>query len=977
MSASNHQFPLATALKRILDSQIPDLVKGQSTALLDEVTPVTAELLKFWFGEDYCIQRDLNFHSGQRAAILHIIYAHEVIKSNTLEGLYRQLAADSLLEGGTLGEVTRRQNKHPKYAAKMATGTGKTWVLNALLVWQFLNNLEYPDDRRFTSNFLVVAPGLIVYDRLLDSFMGKERGGKRVFELSDMYLNAEIFVPDNYREQVFGFVQSSVVTKAEIGRKTTGRGQIAITNWHLLAGVEDPEFIPSVDAPGENIDAKAAVESFFPISPGTTSRNTLEALDRAYMRGGPLDSLKELSSLMVFNDEAHHIHAIKRGEQVDEVQWQKSLTEIGSLKGDRFIQVDFSATPYNEQGSGVKKDKKYFPHIVVDFDLREAMNLGLVKALALDKRKEIAALPLDFKAERDDQNNTTGLSTGQRIMLRAGLTKLDMLEQSFSGLDESKHPKLMVICEDTSVTGHVEEFLKMEGLAAEDILTVDSNRKGEMSKADWEATRERLFDVDRYKRPRVIVSVLMLREGFDVNNVCVIVPLRSSQASILLEQTIGRGLRLMWRGDEQIDEMKQETRQRIREKLEPTNSFDVLFIVEHPAFSQFYDELMTEGLVGEVGDGVGTGSIIGDLEIVELRDGYEKFDFQVPMTVRDREEELRTPILDPYQLPKSKVPFEGAKKMVGKGDRFVSEDAQTKTQFGDYRVDGGVMTATGYNDFLSRLTVRVTEALGGGKAQITSSAQKFNSLAHFPMLQTFRPQLLEWIDIYIRNQLFGRVIDPIEDENWRVLLTDMIANEIAGNIATALVRSLVQETVSIAEVNLRSLSEIRALSVRSTTAVDVSKCIYPKLPVPIHGGGLERRFLAWADNDTKLEAICKISEYKHTFVQRPYLKADGMPARYSPDYFCRTESMIYVVETKADSALSDTNVQRKQSAAIAWCEQINDLEPTQRSYRRWAYVLLGEQAVDASIAGNERATDLLDRARLRTRAEEEAAEQLW
>ena len=56
--------------------------------------------------------------------------------------------------------------------------------------------------------------------------------------------------------------------------------------------------------------------------------------------------------------------------------------------------------------------------------------------------------------------------------------------------------------------------------------------------------------------PKVIVSVLMLREGFDVNNICVIVPLRSSQAQILLEQTIGRGLRLMWRGDEQIDELK-------------------------------------------------------------------------------------------------------------------------------------------------------------------------------------------------------------------------------------------------------------------------------------------------------------------------------------------------------------------------------------------------------------------------------------
>lgn len=102
-----------------------------------------------------------------------------------------------------------------------------------------------------------------------------------------------------------------------------------------------------------------------------------------------------------------------------------------------------------------------------------------------------------------------------------------------------------------------------------------------------------------------------------------------------------------------------------------------------------------------------------------------------------------------------------------------------------------------------------------------------------------------------------------------------------------------------------------------------------------------------------------------------------MPARYSPDFFMRTADMTYVVETKADTDLSNQNVQRKQTAAIAWCEQINELEPKDRGYRRWAYVLLGEQSVGASIGANERTSDLLDRARLRTKAEEEAAEQLW
>src|SRR5688572_25383856 len=120
MSPTPDQFPLASALKSIVGEQIPDIVKGQPTALLDDVTPVTAELLKYWFQEDFVQLRPTNFHAGQRSAILHIIYAHEVLKAPNLEHLYRQIATDALLSGDTLGEVTRKQNDHPKYAAKMA-----------------------------------------------------------------------------------------------------------------------------------------------------------------------------------------------------------------------------------------------------------------------------------------------------------------------------------------------------------------------------------------------------------------------------------------------------------------------------------------------------------------------------------------------------------------------------------------------------------------------------------------------------------------------------------------------------------------------------------------------------------------------------------------------------------------------------------------------------------------------------------------
>ncbi|WP_322938039.1 DEAD/DEAH box helicase family protein [Nocardioides bizhenqiangii] len=960
----NALFPLAAGLSAQVDPQVEDLIAGLEPELLGQVTATTAELLRFWFQQDYCDVRDLNFHEGQRRAILHVIYAHEVVGAKTLGELYQAVAPNAMLDGGVLGEVTRDRHQHPKYAAKMATGTGKTWVLNALLVWQYLNKKATPDDERFTSNFLLVAPGLIVYDRLLDSFQGKTIDGIRDFTTSDIHRQQALFIPDNYRQSIFGFLQSSVVTKTDIGRKVTGGGMVAITNWHLLAGVEDPNFLDEdgVEAPGSDIDGKAAVESLFPLTPGTSKGNSLDVLDRRFARGGPLQFLVDLPDLMVLNDEAHHIHEVRSAGEVTDVEWQKSLLEIAAPKGHRFIQVDFSATPYNEVGSGKKKGRQYFPHIVVDFDLTSAMKAGLVKALALDKRKEVAALPLDFRSERDDAGNVVGLSQGQRVMLQAGLTKLRILEEQFAKTDPDKHPKLLVICEDTNVTPLVEDFLVETGMGADDVLRVDSGKKAELAAKDWEPIRERLFDVDRHSTPRAIVSVLMLREGFDVSNICVIVPLRSSQASILLEQTVGRGLRLMWRGDETIDELKQETRERIANGQEPNNYFDVLFVVEHPAFEEFYKDLIAEGLAGTVGDDADETNPRGDLESVDLKPGYQAFDFEIPVILRDADEELKAPSLDPMVLPPSKYPIDFLIRQIGKGDQFASHDQQSGTQYGDYRVEGGILTATGYNDYLSRMTNRITHALG---ANITKSAAKFKEVSQFPILQAHRPLLVGWLDAYIRGRLFGKEFDPHQDENWRVLMVDDVAQHVAGVFATRLTE--LQESVKASEAKVRHilLSEVKTIPVRSTSFLEVRKCIYPKLPIPTYKGGLERRFVQWVEKDTKVEAFCKIHEHRHHVMRRPYLKADGMPAQYSPDFIVRTGDAIYVVETKAQSALSDENVRRKERAALTWVEQINTLEPHHRMDVSWSYVLLGEEFVKSWESKGMRASEALEMARLR------------
>ena len=986
MSEVNNQLALSSALTTKTNQLCLGLASG-AAEILELVTPTTAELLMWWFGEDMVLARQgLNFHVGQKQAILNAIVAHEVLGKDhnnwTLLDLYKACTPDALLTGTRLNEVAQAKHAHPKYCFKMATGTGKTWVLQALMIWQMLNKTaalaEGINDPRFTRQFMVVAPGLIVYERLLDAFCGKLTlnalggvSGARDFATSDIAKFADLFVPDAHRDAVFAFVRGNVCNKTEIGLKATGNGMIAITNWHLLNEGDVTENVEDIEALGAPLEPQQVINAVLPLTPGRATGNSLDVLDRRYARGNVLEFLAGLPELMVFNDEAHHIHEFKREGESTEVEWQKSLSTIAATKGRRFVQVDFSATPYNDVGAGKNKRKLYFPHIITDFDLKSAMRAGLVKSLVLDRRKEIGALPLEFKAERDESGTPT-LSEGQRVMLRAGLKKLRKLEADFARLDPTRHPKMLVVCEDTSVSPLVAAFLQdQEGLSLDEVMTIDSGKKAELGEKDWAPVRERLFSVDHHATPRVIVSVLMLREGFDVNNICVIVPLRSSQAQILLEQTIGRGLRLMWRDDEYAD-LKRENRERINAGQEPGSLLDVLSIVEHPAFQSFYDDLIAEGLAGTTGDSMDDTSSTGDVIAAELREGFQAFDFCVPFILQEADEVRDHQPLDITALPAfTAMSVTQLTGLLGKGDTFISQDLQSATLFGDYRVDGAVMNVAGYNDYLARLTRRISQAL----SEPLPKGNKIATHLAKPYLQVNTADLTGWLDDYIWTQLFGADFNPLAEEsgseNWRLLLLQPVVDHITKVFAVALLESEEQHPSGHTEVNARYLSEVPRLMLREAHSVEVSKCIYTRLGWPARNGGLERTFIYWAQADSQVLAFCKISENRHTFARLRYVKDDGLPAFYSPDFLVRTASAILLVETKAQQQAIHPNVQRKLKAAIAWCERINALAPEHRQGLPWHYVLLAENVVHEWQAKGAHLAELLDYARLRPLASAE------
>ena len=913
----------------------------ESGRLAEKATPVTRDLLRFWFGDSFCETRAINFHVGQKQAILNTIYLHEVIKTDSVFDMYAAVGGE-ITAGMDLAYLKKDKFSHPKYCMKLATGTGKTWVLSALLIWQYLNaKHEETASGRFFRNFLIVAPGLIVYERLLDAYLGKETAGSgsRNFDTSDFRMYEELFIPPAYKETVFGFIQSNVVKKDEIGRKVTGDGLIAITNWHLLSGEEEPE--DDETSPLE--DPTRAVKELLPVTPGTSAGHSLETLDNQYLSGGEIEYLAALDNLVVINDEAHHIHETKKAGIVSEVEWQKSLNRIAEGKGNRFIQIDFSATPYDVTGSGQRRTKHYFAHVITDFDLKTAIHQGLVKTLTLDKRKEIATMELDFKAIRDGSGKVIGLSDGQKLMLRAGLEKLKILERQFVELTRDnagvsdKHPKMLVICEDTTVSPHVVSFLVDEGLAAEDVMQIDSNKKGEIPKAEWQEIKQRLFNMDKHPSPKVAVSVLMLREGFDVSNICVIVPLRSTQAPILLEQVIGRGLRLMWR-EPDYQEIKNENRiALLKRKKEPSNYLDILSIVEHPAFIEFYDELAEDDALGETHELPDRESVLGDIIRVGLKSDYAKYDLYWPVIVHDKEETLQEMTFSADSMePVDWYSLDQLKKMVPKeGETFFSEEVTVKTRFGEYRVTADLFTAKSYNEFLAKLVKTVTSLLG----KVGARAGK-----EFPLMQINNVALVKVIDGFIRTRLFKEPFDPFVDNNWKVLLiskggiTEHIVKETSGAIYEMQNNIHVEDAVVLE----KRFSEIDELKMRENYSIPVAKSIYERLPYPSNKGELERNFILYCDGDAVVDSLIKINENYHHFAHFNYIRTDGMLASYYPDFIVKVGSNIYLVETKAQKDVADPNVKQKELGALDRLKKINELARENRMECEWGYVLLGE-----------------------------------
>jgi len=227
--------------------------------------------------------------------------------------------------------------------------------------------------------------------------------------------------------------------------------------------------------------------------------------------------------LLVIDDEAHHTHD-------EDSEWNtivRSLHERTPLAA----QLDFSATPRYQKGG-------LFAWTVSDYPLKQA----IVDAVVKRPVKGVASIP---------EVNSDIASVRYEGFLTAAVARWREYHDALAPLD--KKPLLFVMMNSTDEADDVADYLRAKYpdlLGDEHTLVIHTDKSGEVSKKDLDAARRLAREVDEGGSPvNAIVSVLMLREGWDVQNVTVVVGLRpyTAKANILPEQTIGRGLRLMFR----------------------------------------------------------------------------------------------------------------------------------------------------------------------------------------------------------------------------------------------------------------------------------------------------------------------------------------------------------------------------------------------------------------------------------------------
>jgi type III restriction enzyme len=798
-------------------------------------TDTSRALLKFWFQTEHLMPNNdgsvnkFQFYFAQREAIETIIYLYDVAKFRDKYDLIRYDSSGAV-SPNMFAETWRR------LVVKMATGSGKTKILALTLVWSYFHKL-YESDSGLARNFLVIAPNIIVLDRIRKDF-----DGLKVF-YEDPMIPDNGFAGKDWREDF----QLDLHIQDEV-RISNPTGNIFLTNIHRVF---------------ESNDRSASFDDEDTTNYFLGNRPTGKTNDSKIDLG---EIVREVDELVVLNDEAHHIHDEK-------LAWFKSIEDLHNrlLQKDTelSLQIDVTATPKDRNGN-------IFVQTICDYPLVEAIHQNVVKHPVLPDEASRAKLQ-----ERQSSKFTEKYSDYIDLGYKEWKQIYD--EQQKAG----KKAVIFFMTDDTINADEVADYLQATYPEFKNrVLTIHTNKSGDISesttgknKEELDKLREESNKIDDPDNPYVaIVSVLMLKEGWDVKNVTTVVGLRSfsSKAKILPEQTLGRGLRRMYHRDELESEY--------------------VSVIGTEAFLQFVEEIKNQGV---------------DLEHVKMGAGSKpKMPIVVEVDKDDKTKDIENLDIEiPVLTPRIQREYKNLSELDIKSSSFKPIELQ---QFSEEEKKQIVFKKLADKDSIHHITdiSIVNPDYRSVVGYFTQSIQKdLRLVSGYDILYGKVKQ-------FIADQLFDRHVE-LEDMNVLRNLSEVAARRTIIETFKKSINDLTVVDKGEAEIsNHIKISKTRPFVVKDQSFFSPKKSVFNKIVADSH---LELEFASFLDKSDDVVSYAK--NFFAVQFKIDYRNADGEISNYYPDFIVKTKlGDIYIVETKGQE---DLDVALKRKRLQQWCQDVN------------------------------------------------------
>jgi type III restriction enzyme len=793
--------------------------------------------------------------------------------------------------------------------------------------------ITYMFRQKLSRHFFVLAPNLTIYNKLITDFTPNT--SKYVFEgIAEFATNPpELITGDNY-ESGRG-VRSEEAIQARMF--DTSPIHINIFNISKINSEVRGDKAPRIKRLSEYIG-----ESYF-------------------------DYLAGLHDLVLLMDESHRYRA------------SAGVKAINELKP--IIGLELTATPYIEAGG----KSEAFKNVIYSYPLSAAMKDGFVKEPAVATRE-------NFDAKNYDEAGLEKLKLEDGIRVHEN-SKVELEVYARDNGKPIVKPFMLIVAKDTTHANDLHKIIEDEsffgGRYKGKVITVHSNLKGE----EKDETVQQLLSVESRDNPtEIVIHVNMLKEGWDVTNLYTIVPLRAANSKTLVEQSIGRGLRLPYG------------------KRVGVVAVDRLTIVSHDHFQEIIDEANKPDSIIRTGVVIGRDIPDREMKVIEVAPvivgkvaGDASLPEQKPLFNTEREKEVAKATLEAIKqferLPSSNglkssdtlkklvervqlsvAPVQGELAGVVEQVNVAEVVAKTVDLYIESTIDipkivvlpKGTVTA-GYRDFdldlkgvhlqpvakdilIAHLNDHAQYRLISGDGIIPEERLEdylirglvdfddVNYDEHADLLYKLAGEMVKHLQSYlpteedVRNVLqyhqapLVNIIHSQMQDHYEEKAGEYEANVTKG--FTTLRPGSYSIPVGEHPRDVRVPVEERLL-IRGMLFGGFKKCLYPAQRFQ---SDTERRFAVLLENDA--DVVKWFKPGKEAF--QIYLKGD---AQYEPDFVVETKAAKLICEIKATKDLETPDVQSKAKAAVKWCEHATTHEK-QVGGKSWAYLLIPHDSVN-------------------------------